>query len=708
MPENGNGSFPGKGGSSPARAKSVYFQIEGNDNPNRNAMRKSKKKTAEVRNIQRVERDATRLSVRVRLLIGWLLPLSAIVAALFYVLPMSGAAGERGFPYDDAYTVMSYARTLVENGSYAAHPEASATSGVTAPLQVLLLAVLSILPGDMVTANLFLGIAAFAMVVILTFLLGLQLFRNQQWFAVMAAAMLVLSPRMAAAAVSGLPTLLFTALILASAYYYMTRRSILFFLFAGLALWTHPAALVFVLAAILHLLYNHLMVHKGLETPVEEETPAGEGRPVSGRQTAIGATVFLLLFLAYVVFNYSLSGAFFVNTVSAKLAYYAGAAGAFTAEVWRFFTRYGWAPLILFALFGLSMVVLDAVRRRPLPILMSALFVVGTVAAYATTHPILLDSHTLLPTLPFFSLLAIWGLLQVHVHLTRALPLPLFRMLAMTFVIFVLAAATLFSVMDWQVYREGHYRAFRHVLDRDIAAARWIAANTPGDATVATHLPGAIVYHGRRNVLDITGELSPSMIPVIGSMAKLVAELRQRGIEYIAARRDRLEVVNSNPLFSSDVTKADIMEVFAYTPGRTHLMSQSASALNIEAARLMQRSDWPGAMRVLQQSFKEDPYSSRTSTLYGLVLLQLGDTSNAQSYLNQALALHGDYAPAMIPLADIHVQSGRYNEGIRMLEKALEINPNSAQAKTSYRAAVRAKREDSLRADGIHTFTFTR
>ncbi|MBR9977059.1 MAG: tetratricopeptide repeat protein [Bacteroidetes bacterium] len=665
-------------------------------------MSKPKKKSPDVRNSLYMEQEVKELSPRLRLIFGWLLPLLAITAAFIYVLPMPGAAEERGFPYDDAYTAMSYARTMVEHGSYAAHSEAAATSGVTAPLQVLLLAVLYMIVGDMVTAGLFLGIASFAVVVVLTFLLGLRLFRNQQGFAVVAAVLLLLSPRMAAAAVSGLPTLLFTALILASAYFYMSRRSIPFFLFAGLALWTHPAALVFVLAAIAHLFYNHLLVGEDLKPRSQD------GRTVSGRETAIGAVVFLFLLTAYAAFNLVLSGNFFVNTVSAKMAYYAGATSEFTSGVWQFFTRYGWAPIILFALFGLSAVVVDAIRRRPLPILMSMLFLVGMIAAYAVFHPILHDSHTLLPALPFFALLGMWGLHHIHALLTRALPLPMFRMLSLAFVVLVVTTATLFSVIDWPVYREGHYRAFRYVLHRDIAAARWIEANTPPDATIATHLPGAITFHGRRPVLDITGELSPSMLPAIGSMSELVSELRQRDIQYVAARRNHLEVVNSNPLFTSDATQADIMEVFAYTPGRTHLMSQTASALNVEAARLMQRADWPGAVRILQRSFKEDPYSSRTSTLYGLALLQLGDTANAQSYLSQALALHDEYAPAMTPLADIHVQQKRFDEGIRLLEKALEINPQSSQSQSSYRAAVRAKREDSLRAQGVHTFTFTR
>lgn len=634
-------------------------------------------------------------------ILGWTFPLLAVIAGLLYAVPMPDAAGEAAFPFDDAYIALTFARNLVEHGAYSSFGSEGVTSGPTAPLQVLLLAAFGLF-AEGARASFLLGILSFAAVTGLTFLLGLRLFRDREWLAAAAALLMALSPRMASAAVSGLPTLLFTALVLASAYFYFARRSMLFFLFAGLALWTHPAALVFILAAIVHLLWNHIAV-KAEHKPVIDD-----GRAVSGRETAIGGVIYLALVAGYGLFNFLLSGSFFVNPVAAKLTYYAGAQTDFIAEAWRIFTREGWGALVLFAGFGIVSIAVDAVRRRALPMLMTAAFVVGLLLAYGILHPVILDHHALLPALPFFALLGVWGLSRAFALLAETLPFTFMPKLTFAFVVLTLAVAAGFAASGWFAFREAHFRSVRYVLDRDIEAARWIASNTPLNVRVATHLPGAITYFSNRSVFDVTGKITPSLVAHMSSMAELVAELRKSGVHVVAARRDQLEVVNTNAVFSSDPKLSDVMEVFFYAPGRTHLMSQSASALNVAAARLMARGRWREAVPILQQSFKEDPYSCRTSTMYGLTVLQLGDTANARTYLGQALTLHGEYAPAMVPLADIMVRNREFDQAIRMLEQALEINPESVQVRASLREAIDAKQKDSLPKTNTQTFTFTR
>ncbi|MFA6233608.1 MAG: hypothetical protein WC824_05380 [Bacteroidota bacterium] len=640
-----------------------------------------------------------------RRLLTWAFPALAMVAGLLYALPMAGTVGENGFPFDDAYTALTFARNLLEHGAYSFFGStgvtSGVTSGVTAPLQVFLLALIGFVTGEGITASFILGIASFAAVAGLTFLLGLRLFRDREWIAAAAALLIVLSPQMASAAVSGLPTLLLTALLLASGYFYFARQTMLFFLFAGLALWVRPDALVFFLAAIVHLLYSHLAV-------TQEHKPVFEGeRAVTGRETAIGAIVYLLLAAGYVVFNIALSGSIFVNPVSAKMTYFANASSAFTSEIWKFYSHSWAAAVMLFAMFGSLMIAAAMVRRRSAPLLMSAAFVVGSIAAYGFLFPIILDDHTLLPTLPFFTLIGVWGIWYVFDLIAAALPLPFMRFVARSFVTVIVAIAAVIAVIDWSAYRHVHYRSVRYVLDRSVAAGRWIGANTPEDVRVATHLPGAVSYYGDRYVVDVTGKLTPALIEHMNSMAELVAMLRKNRVQFVAAQRDVFEVVNTNPVFSSDPTQPGFTEVYPYTPGRTHLMSQTASSLNLEAAQLMARKQWREAAAVLQRSFKEDPYSSRTSTLYGLAILQLGDTLNARTYLGQALMLHGEYAPAMVPLGDILVRQKEYTQGIRLLEQASELNPASVQARSSLRAAYQARRTDSLAARGIYSYTFT-
>lgn len=637
-----------------------------------------------------------------RMLLGWIFPALAVGAGLLYALPMAATVGETGFPFDDAYTALAFARNLVKHAAYAAHPSGPATAGPTAPLQVFLLALTGMMTGDGVSANFALGIASFAAVAGLTFLLGLRLFRDREWLAAVAALIIVSSPHMASAAVAGLPTMLFTSLTLASAYFYFARRTLLFFLFAGLALWTHPAALVFLLAAIVHLLYSHRFVKP-------EFRPVFEGeRATTRRETAVGGILYFVLAAGYAAFNLALSGSFFVNPVAAKLRYYADARFGFLSETWRFFTQSWEAALVLFATFSLVLLGVDVLRRRSAPLLICAAFVVGMIAAYGLIFPVILDHHTLLPTLPFFALLGVWGLQRAFDLVAAALPSPLGRSVSLGFVAAIVATSIVLSLVDWDGYRNAHFRAGRYVLDRQIAAGRWIAANTPADAHVATHFPGTVSYYGNRAVLDFTGKLTPSVVERMGNMAALVDEIRGAGVTFVAAQRDAFEVVNTNPIFTSDPAQPGVTEVFAYVPGRTHLMSQTASALNTEAVQLMGQQRWSEAAMVLQRSFEADPLSCRTSTLYGIAALQQGDTANARTYLSQALILHAEYAPAMVPLGDILIAKKEYNQGLRLLDQALSLNPRSAQAQASLRAAQQARRKDSLEAHGIHEYTLTR
>ncbi|MBN1446927.1 MAG: hypothetical protein JXA28_03265, partial [Bacteroidetes bacterium] len=301
-----------------------------------------------------------------RRLLTALFPLIAVVSGLYYTLPMEALIEETGLPLDAAYIPLVFARSLLEYGAYSFHATDMITSGALAPLQVLLLAGIALFTSDGITASFILGIASFAVMAGLTFRLGLLLFPDRQWLAACAALVIALAPRFGSAAVAGVPTMLFSALILASATAYFARRSVLFFLFAGLALWVKPDALLFLLAAIVHLLYNHLAV------PARNKPDSVPGTAVTGRQTGIGALLFLLLAAGYAVFNAALGTGVFPLPFLSELAYYSGSIGAFLSEVLRFFT-FSWSGvLLLFTLLAVVYLVVDLVRRRPLPILMSA------------------------------------------------------------------------------------------------------------------------------------------------------------------------------------------------------------------------------------------------------------------------------------------------------------------------------------------------
>jgi len=637
---------------------------------------------------------------RRRLFLSILFAIITIAMGLFYWLPMSGIAGAVGFPYDDAWIALTFARNLIEHGVYAVHADAVATSGSTAPLMVLLFAGIGFVTGVSETLSLLLGIVAFAIASVAVFHVGLQVFREEQWFAVVVAVLFVLSPYMSSTAMSGTSTMPYIALIVSAVAAYLSGRMLLFFICSGLALWLRPDALVFVLAAAVHVLYNRSFAtrSRGTTDVVESST----------KGIVFGAGIMIVLLASYAAFNLLLSGTLFPNAVYARIAYYSGASNTFWGDVWQFHSSSMNATLLPFVVFAMILVVNDVLRRRRSRVLVFVAYFVGTMLAYSLFFPFVLSSLTFIPTLPFFFLLGVYGVRQAVVLLLRMLPISPIRIVAGALAILVFGASVVFAAADWDRVRIEHTRGVRYLLQRPVVAAKWLSRSTKATTRVATHHPGAMSYYSERYIVDITGLVSPEVIPVIGDLKGLNDVLKRENIEFIAAQRDLFEVVNVSAYWTSDRKAPGILEIFPYERGRTLLMSQLASSLNMQAASMLNSRRYKEAYALLEQSFKIEPLSARTNTLLGVALLEMGDTARAEEFLRQALTFHDEYAPAMVPLGDILTNREEYYEAISLLEKAVRLNPSSTQGRHSLHKARQVYREDSLRREGIHTFTITR
>jgi hypothetical protein len=632
------------------------------------------------------------------------LVLLTLAAGFWYLQPMIGAAGVPGFPLDDAWIAQSFARTLHDVGRYAFAPDAPGISGSTSPLHVFVLAALRMVTADEFALAWIVGIASFLALALLMFALGRRLFAREQWVAVAAAVLLALLPRMHSEAVSGMPTLLYTALIVGAAAAYFARRPLPFFIAAGLALWVRPDALVFTIAALLHIGHHHGFVRRS--ELADGNAPAQAASP---RQTAIGGGIFAALVATYALFNSGLGAGMFPNAVAAKLAWYGAAGDGFGAGVWAFYTRGAGAVLILFAVAELGFVAHRVLRREQAPLLMSALYVVGSIAAYWWLLPALPDGgRYLVPTLPFFLLLAVAGLRDSAAFLMSALPVSAMRPVANGLTMFILATAGIVALAGAGSARGDFTAAVRYVADRQVAAGKWINAHTAKTARVATHQPGAIGYYGRRRLTDITGVVSPQVVPALGDFAALTAILRGERIDYIATLREQFEVVNAAPVFTSDPLHSEVMEIVPTAGGHTHLMTPVASALNAEAVKALQYQQPEAAIRALRQSVQIDGSSSRTMSLLGLAMLGARDSASAVIAFREALRIFPDYAQAMTPLGDLLIARHEIREGVSLLRRASELNPSSFTVRQSLERALEVQRADSLESIGIHTYTLSR
>lgn len=630
-------------------------------------------------------------------IVAFALALVAIGAGLLYALPMNALLSGTGFPLDEAYVHFAYARTLADAGTWALHPAMPAAAGAIAPLYVVLLAMLGFLVNDAFTLAAVVGIGSFAAVAVLVFRIGIRLFPREHWLAAAAALLVVLVPRMQSTAVSGLGTMLDAALLLGAVHAWQLRRGTLAGVLVALAVWMRPDALVLAAALALAAVWQH-RVARAEASSAATALPAG----LRGGMLALAAGI-----AAYVGFNLLVGGSMLPTSIAARIETFRAAPGSsYPAMVWFMFARPGATILLVFLAISLIAVVRDLVRRRTPAVLALVLWIAGTALAYWIFYPQPFDD-AFMPLLPVVVLAGVWGVRASFGLLAEAIPVAAVRSTGNVLSIAVYAIAAVTALAAWSQARTDHYAAVRYVLDRQVDAAHWLADNTANNAVVATHVPGAIAYEGRRAVIDITGAHTPALLAAAGDLATVDAYLRTHAATHVATLRERFEVVNVNHLFQTSLRYPEIMEVFPYEAGRTHIMAQPASALLIDAVRLMQSRQFSSALPLLDQAMKLDPRSSRTNTLVGVCFLAMGDTAQAEEFLTQALALHPDYGAAMVPLGDVYTGRKQFTNAYTMLERAQRLLPTSQQVQDSYSRLIVAHGLDSAEARGERTMQVT-
>jgi len=155
----------------------------------------------------------------------------------------------------------------------------------------------------------------------------------------------------------------------------------------------------------------------------------------------------------------------------------------------------------------------------------------------------------LVPALPAYAIVAVTGLRAVLERWTRGRA----GAAAWTAAVcgLVLAAHAFFFARTF-----GEYRGFaRYHVERHVRAGRWLAAHTPKDAVVATHDIGAIAFYSQRRIVDITGLVTPEVVPhvlkpdYIPFLERLFAA---RHVTYLAVLQEWQAVDNQTPLFEAD------------------------------------------------------------------------------------------------------------------------------------------------------------
>jgi hypothetical protein len=475
----------------------------------------------------------------------WLIP-AAVAACLVYLAAELFLVGGLGFPLDDSWIHLQFARNLAAGHGLSYNPGELVT-GSTAPLWTALLAPLFLLPGNVLAWTKLLGIAFHAAGVAATWRLAWELGLGRG-LAGLAAVLTLTTSWLVWSALSGMEVPLFVFLSLWGILLHLRERerpeqpplSMAVLAVAALA---RPEGLLLLVLA---------LFDRALLFDREGEDGQLIWRRPALRPILIGAALAALALIGPLLFYRWAGGSFLPTTFAAKgadarrlvpnLSYVHTVIG-----VWLRSQPF----LALLAGAGLVALLSRLGTRRDRGLL-PALWVVGLPLAYSLMAP----SPTRLmgnfgryyfPLLPVVIVLGILGL-EPAARALRRTPLGA-----------ILAAALLATAL-WG-FAQGAVRYARNVAnveDSDVKIARWLAERVPPDAVLAVNDIGAIKFLLPNRVIDLAAIASPEIrtevsrimattgMPWQAAMAEAIARRRP---DYVVVFPKWLSGLESDPRF---------------------------------------------------------------------------------------------------------------------------------------------------------------
>ncbi len=443
--------------------------------------------------------------------ISWVAPSIVVVSfiAVGYYLWSSISTHSLGFPLDDAWIHQTYARNLALRGEWAFFP-GELSAGSTSPLWTSLLALGYSLSFPTLGYTYFLGYSALLGVI---WLIGrkLQSAHNPRPLLLSGLLLIVLFEwHLVWAALSGMETLLLGLHILVvllgleKEWNPMILGGV-----SGIGIWIRPDALI----ALLPIAWVYGIQGSSMRKRINTGTRFFAG--------------FALLFIPYLIMNYSLGGEWWPSTYYAKQIEYAVTRKV--SLVTRL-VRVGSAPLIgagLLLLPGVIVHVIECVRSRRWPQLAGALWVLSFLSAYALRLPVSYQhGRYLIPTIPVLFLLGYEGYLSIF---RQGDPSRIKRILSRSLSLSLALVSLLFWFRGAVAY--GHDVAI--IETEMVAAAKWIEKNTKPQDLIAAHDIGALGYFADRRILDLAGLVSPEVIAFIRDESALDEFLQREKANFL-------------------------------------------------------------------------------------------------------------------------------------------------------------------------------
>jgi hypothetical protein len=414
-----------------------------------------------------------------------------------------------GFPLDDSWIHLTYARNLALHGEWAFQPGKS-TAGSTAPLWTLLLAIGFLLKlGPYMWTYLLGGMALWG-----TSLLAESVVRKIvptyqgkfPWVGMFFA----LEWHLAWAAASGMETILHALLVTIVLGALMTgsRRFLALGILTGLSVWVRPDGITLLGPIIVYIVAVSKSWKKRMDAIFH---------------VLVG---FGVLFCAYLVFNLILAGTPMPNTFYAKQAEYVAWQGR------PFSTRLGqtmlqlWTGSIFALVPGVIGWLVMAIKRRNWGTLTGMFWFFGYILIYMERLPPYQHGRYIMPAMPVLFLWGMAGFLEfLHSKMLgkfQWMAANAWRWLVITL------SVMFFSMGAWS------YAMDVALIESEmVQTAKWVSQNIGKKEVIAAHDIGALGYFDSHKIIDLAGLISPEVVPFIRDETRLAEFLTEHRAGYL-------------------------------------------------------------------------------------------------------------------------------------------------------------------------------
>jgi hypothetical protein len=467
-----------------------------------------------------------------------IIALVALIAVLFYIITCA-LTFRVGFPLDDAWIHLTYARNLAEHGEWAFRLGVRSAAS-TSPFWTFLLGIGYFLKLAPYIWSFFLGWVVLALIGIHAENTTRQLIQSYRPRIPWVGIFFVVAWHLTWAAVSGMETLLHGYLIFVALTMLLTgsRRYLVMGLVAGFSIWVRPDGLTLLGP----LLFTTFLVEQDFRSRAEAMF-----------KILIG---FGALFVPYLLFNLALSGNPMPNTFYAKQAEYQAywLSQPFSDRI----TDYLWPVLAspFLVLLPAALIWLSRrISRRDWAVIATVLWFFGYIGIYFMRLPAYQHGRYLIPAFPIMYLWGILGMIEMisSPKMNQHLELTWHMLLGTMCIIFSLMAARQNALDVYWIETEM------------VQAANWIQKNIPPDKVLAVHDIGALGYYVPNPMIDMAGLITPDVIPFIRNSAQLSEYLNAKSADYlIVFPRQYINVIGQRkPIFISK-PESDILQIEDY------------------------------------------------------------------------------------------------------------------------------------------------